>query len=160
MFLNVMSIVLIRASSSKRQSYAVQNAMLRSRYAAAVFISYNPRYPITQFVDPKTPNKKKSQTHTHSPSSFLPLNTLPLRKNTPPRAPVCQYQSPPRSLLANLNHRFPRSPIRLARRGDMFIFPRESDNLSARRLNRQFRRLARRTATRRPGRCLRWVGVV
>jgi hypothetical protein len=140
----------------RRQSYAVPN-----RNYAGGLSPYRTK-PVPRFSIPRTPyNTNTTHTPTNIHTHFPPfLRALPLRKNTPPRAPIRKHQPSPCPLLANLNHSLPRASIRLVRTRNMFVFPRESNNLATRCLNCQFRRLGCRTTARRARRRLRRVRVV
>jgi hypothetical protein len=87
------------------------------------------------------------------------LSTLPLCKNTPPGTPIRQYQTSPRSLLANLDDCLPRCSIGVVGTAQMLGLSREADDLAGRRLYSQFRRLHTSAARRARG-ALRRVCVV
>src|SRR5689334_13378369 len=75
------------------------------------------------------------------PNTFPKLSALPLRKNTPPRTSICEYKTPPRTPLSDLDHRLPRCPIRITQHADVLHLSRKPDNLARRRLDGEFSRL-------------------
>jgi len=81
------------------------------------------------------------------PSTTQRSNTLPLAKNAPPRTAIRKHETAPRAPLADLDNSLPRTTkalvvVDLARvAAGVLDLAREANDLAARALDRQFRRL-------------------